>query len=54
MAKFKIGDLVIYNGNVYKIENCCKINPHGWVYLLNDHNWYFEDDLVLKEETNYG
>lgn len=45
MYKFKIGEIVIYNNQIYKIQDISELGCQGIQYLLDDGKWYLESEL---------
>lgn len=45
MYKFKIGEIVICNNDIHKIEDISELGYNGTQYLLDDGNWYNEAEM---------
>lgn len=45
MYKFKIGEVVVCNGQIFMVQDISELGCHGTQYLLDDGNWYCESEL---------
>lgn len=45
MNKFKIGEVVVCNDAIYKVQDISELGCNGTQYLLDDGIWYNEKEL---------